>query len=138
MKVDVQIRGIDELKRELARLDAAVQTRLARNAAMAMARVVAKHARALAPVRTGALKKSIKARRDPERTRGKVQAFAGATVRYAHLVEFGHPFAAPRAFLRPALDNNTGEVEAKLIENLASGIDREVAKQTVPEDPGEV
>jgi hypothetical protein len=40
MKVDVQVKGMEELKRELARLDAAVQTRLARNAALAMARVV--------------------------------------------------------------------------------------------------
>jgi hypothetical protein len=36
MKVDVQVKGMEEL----ARLDAAVQTRLARNAALAMARVV--------------------------------------------------------------------------------------------------
>jgi hypothetical protein len=44
----ITIKGLDALKRELARLDAAVQTRLARNATMAIARVVAKHARARA------------------------------------------------------------------------------------------
>ena len=46
-----------ELKRELARLEGDVQTRLARNAAMA--RVVAKYARQRVPVLTGALKRSI-------------------------------------------------------------------------------
>ena len=45
------------MKVEVARLDAAVQTRLARNAAMA--RVVAKYARQRVPVLTGALKRSI-------------------------------------------------------------------------------
>jgi hypothetical protein len=40
----VEIRGIEELKRELARLSGAVQTRLSRNAAMAGARIAARHA----------------------------------------------------------------------------------------------
>jgi hypothetical protein len=41
MKVDVKVRGIEELKRELAKLNAAVAGRLARNAFMAGARVIA-------------------------------------------------------------------------------------------------
>jgi hypothetical protein len=41
MKVDVRIRGIDELKRERAKLSASVAGRLSRNAAMAAARVIA-------------------------------------------------------------------------------------------------
>ena len=53
----LEVKGLPELKRELARLEGAVQTRLARNAAMA--RVVAKYARQRVPVLTGALKRSI-------------------------------------------------------------------------------
>jgi hypothetical protein len=45
VKVDVQVRGLEELKRELARLSGAVQTRLSRNACMAGARLAAKEAR---------------------------------------------------------------------------------------------
>jgi hypothetical protein len=45
----VTVKGIPELKREMERLSAAVQTRLAPNATMAMARVVARHARLNAP-----------------------------------------------------------------------------------------
>jgi hypothetical protein len=82
MKVDVQVRGIEELKRELARLSDAVATRLAKNAVMAAARVAARHARELAPVETGQLRASIKARRDPNRTRGRVQALAGTKLFY--------------------------------------------------------
>jgi hypothetical protein len=44
MKVDVQVRSLEELKRELARLSGAVQTRLSRNATMAGARLAAKEA----------------------------------------------------------------------------------------------
>ena len=39
MTVKVQVRGLEELKRELARRSGAVQTRLARNATMAGARI---------------------------------------------------------------------------------------------------
>jgi hypothetical protein len=51
--VKITVKGVDQLKRDMSRLTAAVQTRLARNATMAMARVVARHARLNAPVETG-------------------------------------------------------------------------------------
>jgi hypothetical protein len=41
MKVTVTVRGLPELRRELARLSASVAGRLSRNAAMAGARVIA-------------------------------------------------------------------------------------------------
>jgi HK97 gp10 family phage protein len=136
-----EVRGLPELKRELARLSRAVQTRLARNAVMAMARVVAKHARANAPVETGRLRASIKAKRDRDRaaaaTTGRVVAFANASVFYAKFIEFGTAHQPPRAFMRPALDEHGPEIHAKLIENLSAGIDRELRKQAVAEDPGE-
>jgi hypothetical protein len=50
----VKVRGLEELKAELA-LSVAAQGRWARNAAMAGARVAARKAKQLAPVRTGAL-----------------------------------------------------------------------------------
>jgi Bacteriophage HK97-gp10, putative tail-component len=77
MKVDVKVRGIEELKRELARMSDAVAKRLGKNARMAAARVAARHARANAPVETGDLRRSIKARRSPDRQRGRVEALAG-------------------------------------------------------------
>jgi hypothetical protein len=58
--VTATVRGLPELLRELQRLSEAARGRVARNMAMAGARVVAKHARALTPVETGALRKSIK------------------------------------------------------------------------------
>jgi hypothetical protein len=44
MKLEVEVKGVEELKRDLARLSGAVQTRLARNATMAGARIAARHA----------------------------------------------------------------------------------------------
>jgi hypothetical protein len=78
MKVEVTVRGVEEVKRELARLSGAVQTRLARNATMAGARIGAKYARQLVPVRTGALKRSIRATRNPARQTGRVEALVNA------------------------------------------------------------
>jgi hypothetical protein len=46
----VQVRGLDELKRELARLSGPTAGRLARNAAMAGARVAARQAKLRGPV----------------------------------------------------------------------------------------
>jgi hypothetical protein len=37
MKATIEVHGLEELKREMQRLSVAVQTRLARNATMAMA-----------------------------------------------------------------------------------------------------
>jgi hypothetical protein len=44
MTVTVEVRGLEQLKRDLARLAAGVQGRLASNAAMAGARIAARHA----------------------------------------------------------------------------------------------
>jgi hypothetical protein len=43
MKLNVQVRGIEELRRELARLSTTTSQRLSVNAAMAGARVAARH-----------------------------------------------------------------------------------------------
>jgi hypothetical protein len=44
MTVTVEVRGLEQLKQDLARLAAGVQGRLASNAAMAGARIAARHA----------------------------------------------------------------------------------------------
>jgi HK97 gp10 family phage protein len=130
--VTIEIKGLPQLLRELQRLSEAAQGRVARNMAMAAARTVARHARALAPVRTGALKKSIKVRRGKARlAKGQAIAFANAADWKAHLLEYGTVFAAPRAYLRPALDSNQPEVRAKMLEIGLNGLQREIRRQQV-------
>lgn len=134
-----RVRGLEELKQELASLSAAVAGRLSRNAAMAGARVVARHAKTLVPVETGALRASIKAMRDPNwRTQtGQKVALAGSKLFYARFIELGTAHQPARSFLRTAADSAAGEIRAKIEENLSRGIDREIAKQPLPEDPGD-
>ena len=76
MQVDLKLLGIKELQAEMQKLGNAVATGLGRNAVMAGARVAATAARKRAPVETGALRASIRARRDPDRRAGAVRAFA--------------------------------------------------------------
>jgi HK97 gp10 family phage protein len=139
MRVKATVRGMDELKRELDRLDDAMQGRMLRNCTMAGARVGAKVARTLAPVgETGDLKRSIKARwAGADRKSTRKEALVNAKVFYARFVEMGTQFIAPRSFMRKAVDENQDQIITKMALNLVVGIDRELRRQGVREDPGE-
>jgi HK97 gp10 family phage protein len=134
------LHGLPGLLKELQRLGSAAQGRVARNMAMAGARVVAKHARALAPVKTGRLKRSIKARRGRTRvlTPGAAIAFANASARHSWLVEYGTSRQPARSYLRRALDESAVEIRHKMVENLTNGLQREIKRQQVLEDLGEI
>jgi HK97 gp10 family phage protein len=135
----ITIKGIPELLRALKeRVEVPGQGRVARNMTMAGARVVARHARALAPVETGTLKASIKAKRGRQKlVKGQAIAYANAAVYYSRFVEYGTAHQPARSFLRAALDSNQPEIRAKMIEIGAKGLERELKRQAVAEDPGE-
>jgi hypothetical protein len=46
--------------------------------------------------------------------------------------------AAAQPYLRPALDSHQPEVIAKMIEIGTNGLEREIRRQSVAEDPGEI
>jgi hypothetical protein len=139
VNVNVGVRGLPELLRELQRLGEAAQGRVSRNGSMAMARTAARLARDRAPVRTGALKRSIKARRGRgPLLRGQAVSFANASARHAHIIEYGRAGVPARSFLRAAIDEGGAEIRAKLIENLTNGLRRELARQQALEDLGEI
>jgi HK97 gp10 family phage protein len=139
VKVDVQVRGLDQLKRELALLSSPDAARLSKNAAMAGARVIARHARANAPVETGALRASIKAMRPPSgQSAGQRVALAGSKLFYSRLVELGTRHMSPRSFLRRASDENAVEIRAKIEQNLSNALDRLIkTKRFETEDKGD-
>jgi HK97 gp10 family phage protein len=138
MNLTTKITGLPELLRELKRLSDAGQGRVARNMAMAGARVVAKHARALAPRDTGKMASMIKARRGRNQVaKGQALAFANSRSRLSHLHEFGTSKMRARPFLRPALDANGAEIRAKMVEIGLRGLEREIKRQQVIEDLGE-
>ena len=138
MNVTTTIKGIPELLLELQRLSEAAQGRVARNMSMAGARIVAREARVLAPVVTGALRRSIKARRSRQQfAKGQALAFVNASVFYARFVEYGTVHQPAHSFLRAALDEHQPEMRAKMMEIGLNGLQREILRQLAVEDLGE-
>lgn len=112
----------------LRRLDSAGQLRGASDRALrAGAEVVLRHARELAPVRTGGLKKALKVgRRGSGRNAGTVEvgAFYGDAP-HAHLVEGGHGgerAAPPHPFLQPAAEMSEGEAIDVILNELKKSL----------------
>jgi HK97 gp10 family phage protein len=88
-------------KRALRNLIAALPARVDAIARRG-AEQTAKSARALVPVRTGALRASIRAERTPG---GYAVRAGGGAVDYAAYVEFGTRRMAAQPYLRPALES---------------------------------
>jgi HK97 gp10 family phage protein len=125
----LKMTGGPELEVALKELGGKTAGRLGTNAVRAGARVIVNAAKAKVPVRTGALKKSLRTfdelsqRGGTERT-----AYAGTRLFYGYLVEFGTSRAPARSFLRAAGDDAAQDAIDKMKENLAAGIERETAK----------
>ncbi len=146
----VSILGLGELQADFERLSRATGNKVVRDAVMAGARIARDRAQALAPVRTGRLKKNITATRLKQsetptgatagirvkkpkgkmtkaiKSRGKKKRSTKAVYDapyYWWFVEFGtskHP-AAP--FMRPAWDGGLPQIEKAVTDKLAQGID---------------
>jgi HK97 gp10 family phage protein len=69
---------------------------------------------------------------------GRRVALNGSKLWYSRFVELGTSKQPARSCLRRALDENGPAIRAKIETNLRGGIDREAARQHVPEDFGEV
>jgi HK97 gp10 family phage protein len=90
-----EVKGLAELEKFLDALPEKVQVKIARNAMSAGARVIRDEAKRLAPVKTGALRSSVRVS-----TRQQINGQITATIRaggktktgdafYAHFVEYG-------------------------------------------------
>lgn len=129
-QVKFTIRGGKELESALSELGGAVASRLGDNAVRAGARVLEKAVKDAAPVRTGALRDSIRVTSDPRQKRsGEALALVVSDVWYARLVEFGTVRASARSFMRKAGDEAGADVLDRTTENLWRGIERELAKR---------
>jgi HK97 gp10 family phage protein len=139
--MELTVKGIPELRRELERLDLRVQRQLARNAVMAAARLAASFMRQIVPVDEGDLKRSIKARFPKGRGRmgrvGQAVAYANAAAGHAGLVEYGHGHQAAQSYLRRTIDEQQAAIVERRNSNLATGIQRELRKQAVAAEPDE-
>lgn len=127
---DLTIQGLAELHKALQDLPVKLEKKILRGALRAGAKVMADAAKSNVPVKSGALRKSIRLSAKTKRGRVTATVKAGnAQAFYAHMVEFGtaahriapkkadalatpagprksieHPGAKPKPFMRPALD----------------------------------
>lgn len=131
MRAQIKFTGGAELARALKGLGSEVAGRLGSNAVRVGARTMAKAAKDKAPVRTGALRDSIRDFSDPDVNRrgGRERtAWVGSRLFYAYWVEYGTAHTPARSFLRSAFDTNNQETFDKMVQNLGQGIEREAAK----------
>lgn len=129
---ELQVKGLAELHKALQQVPEQLEKKVLRNALRAGANVMKKAAQDRVPVKSGALRKSIKVKTSARKGRYRLKATISAgdeDAYYAHMVEFGtaahiikpakkkslffggvareqveHPGAAPHPFMRPALD----------------------------------
>lgn len=124
--VTFKINGLDKLEQKLKGLGPAVATRIGADSLTAGAAPITKAMRRLAPYRKGALRKSITSR--AVRATGgplitRIIGFKSPGRFISHLLEFGTKFAAPRPFIRPAMDTTHHDVLLKLGSRLWRGIE---------------
>ena len=126
---------IDELEKAFRQLDDSLARHIQGRGLQEMAKVVARKAKALVPVKTGALQNSIRVRRTGERFRGRkipggsAAVFAGGTgARHANLIELGTVRAPAYPFLAPALLSDRGAQRAALVRGTARELDKQVRR----------
>lgn len=88
--LDITAFGDERLVRDFEALPGKIQKKIGRKVLRAGAKIVADKAKILAPVDTGALRRSIKVRA-MKRSRTRIGYIAFSNVRYAFAVEYGRP-----------------------------------------------
>ena len=120
MEIALSISGLDEAIRVMERLPGLLSERIQGDGLIAAARVVRDQAKARVPVRTGALRRSIRAlrRSGNVETSGGVQRVPGQSARvraggpgarHAFLVEGGTVHSRAQPYLAPALTSTQSQ-----------------------------
>lgn len=120
-----KITGLKEFEAKLKGLGPAVATKIGSDALLAGAKPVTKRMRAMVPVRSGNLKKSITSR--AVKTNGsllsRIIGFKSPGRYYSHLVEFGTVHSSARPFVRPAIDTTINDVFLEMGRKLYLGME---------------
>jgi HK97 gp10 family phage protein len=152
--IQARVEGVEKAIKSLDALGRTVKNQILRKAMRAGARIIITAARAKVPVDTATLKKSFSVKLKAYRQSGVMVAVVGPRTgmkkqvgtrirgahkgeavyrnpaKIAHLVEKGHArgkgkaAAPPHAFLKPALDETTGQVRDAVIEAIQAGIEQ--------------
>ena len=119
--VNVRIKGLDELSRNIARLSRAMKNEALREGLLAMAKPVLEHAVSIVAVDRGVLRDSLDIDEpDVRNIKGSVRVLARQSEGgyHANLIEFGTSKFAAQPFLRPALTRTRGKQRDALIDSV--------------------
>ena len=152
------LKGGEELQAFLNSLAPKIEQNILRSALRAGAKVIAEEAKNNVPVKSGALRDSIKIGTNTRKGRVTATVKAGSKKAwYYRFVEFGtaaheikpknakslffagmfgelikHPGTRPKAFMRPALDSKSGEA----INAIGAAISKRLTKQGIEQNAG--
>ena len=146
MEIGFDIDGFDDVQRALRALPGLVAERVQGDGLIAMARVVRDQAKISVPVRTGALRDSIRARRvsdivDTPSGRKRVPGAVAELIvgrkggRHWHLIEYGTVRAPAHPFLEPAFFGTRNQQTSEAIAAMARSfvrLGRQLARGTTP------
>jgi HK97 gp10 family phage protein len=140
--VNISLLGDKELQSRLDGLEPAVAKKIVRKAIRVIGNDIRNDARALAPVKTGALRRSIKVRAI-RRSRGRMGVIVRTGTReelgienddkgyYPAVQEYGSETVPARPYLRPALDHNQEKGVRKMARLIGELIETEAERRRV-------
>lgn len=129
MKVTFKVEGLRELDRALADIPRAYAQNILRKAWATAAQPLLADIKANAPVKTGALRDSIKVERMGGEGAGEVKMQVGVFGEFhGHFQEFGTVRQRARPFVRPALDRHAKAVVEAFRREVAASIERAKAR----------
>ena len=122
-KVSGSVSGAKELAKDLKEMGENAKDILTK-AANAGGQIALTDARKNCPVRTGALRNSLKIRISKEsEVKAEVTIDYDKSLKYGTFVELGVKGRAPNPFLRNAIDNNIQQISDAITEAVAKGVD---------------
>lgn len=122
-KISGVVTGAKELAKELKEMGENAKDILTK-AADAGGQIALEDARKNCPVRTGALKNSLKIQVTKEsQTKAEVTVVYDKSLKYGTFVELGARGRPPNPFLRNSIDNNIQKINETITESVAKGVD---------------
>lgn len=122
----IKVQGLDVLEKRLKALGARMSQNILRKALRAAMKPVVADAKQRAPVKTGKLRKSIKAETGGKKGEAYIKMGFAKGAAYGIPLELGTSFFAARPMLRAALDTKQNEAVAIFKARLGEEIDKAV------------
>ena len=130
---DMRIEGTEELERALDRLPLALARSVTGPATASLARVIARNLRTTIPVKTGALRKSVRVARISDWVKNievkggaSIVRMGGVGARHAHLIEFGTVKYPAQHLMRKASEKGRSEQHAAFVKKCATEFEKTI------------